>query len=334
LIRSRFSSRQFWDDVVVGECTIFQYIGELCRYLLQSAPHRLETTHRLRLCSGNGLRGDVWERFQQRFQIPQILEFYAATEGNVSLYNCEGKPGAIGRTPTFLAHRFPVELISCDTDTGEPLRNAAGLCIRCGIDEPGEAIGQIAAESSSAARHFDGYTDAEASDRKILHNVLVAGDRWFRTGDLMRKDKAGYYYFIDRVGDTFRWKGENVSTTEVAAVVASCPGVTDAVVYGVTVPGTEGRAGMAAITTDEQFSFARLAEHLRTNLPEYARPVFVRLCREIGMTGTFKLTKGSLAREGLFPSADTIWFSDRRHQAYVRCDVSVLGQIQEGVLQP
>jgi fatty-acyl-CoA synthase len=324
VIRKRFSASRFWDDVVGEHCTIFQYIGELCRYLLNSPPHRLETSHRLRLCCGNGLRGDVWTQFQQRFGLPRILEFYAATEGNVSLYNCEGKPGAIGRIPGFLADRFPVALIRIDPETGEILRDADGRCIRCDTNEPGEAIGRIVAGSQSPARHFDGYTDPDATNRKVLDDVFVTGDRWFRTGDLMRKDHAGYYYFIDRLGDTFRWKGENVSTSEVAGVVSACRGVTDAVVYGVPVPGMEGRAGMAAITIDETFRFDVLRAHLVASLPDYARPVFIRLCADIPITGTFKLAKGPLSRDGLKPAegGDTVWVDDRSIGAYVRCNGS------------
>ncbi|WP_158928012.1 long-chain-acyl-CoA synthetase [Acidisphaera sp. S103] len=314
MIRPRFSVSRFWDEVVSGGCTVFQYIGELCRYLARSEPQPLESTHRLRLCCGNGLRGDVWDEFQSRFRIPRILEFYAATEGHVSLYNCEGKVGAIGRIPAFLAHRFPVEIIRSDIDTGQPLRDDGGFCIRCAIDEPGEAIGQISGGSSSPERQFDGYSDPKASDAKVLRDVFSVGDRWFRTGDLMRKDKAGYYYFVDRIGDTFRWKGENVSTAEVASVVAACKGVIDSVVYGVAIPGKEGRAGMAAITTDESFDFAVLNAHLHANLPAYACPLFIRLCSDIPRTGTFKLMKNSLALEGLYPSmpTDTVWFKDQK----------------------
>ncbi len=319
LIRPRFSASRFWDDVVDGDCTIFLYIGELCRYLARSSPHPQEAAHKLRLCCGNGLRGDVWKQFQNCFDIPRILEFYAATEGQVSLYNAEGKPGAIGRIPSFLAHRFPVALIRTDIETNEPLRDAAGLCIRCAEDEPGEAISPIVTVGGSPAKDFDGYTDREASARKVLHDVFVAGDRWFRTGDLMRKDRAGYYYFVDRIGDTFRWKGENVSTAEVAAVVSACRGVTDAVVYGVMVEGMEGRAGMAAISTDDSFSFAELKAHLAANLPGYARPLFIRLCHVIPTTGTFKLVKGQLAREGLSPLSgnDTLWFNDPGSHKFV-----------------
>jgi fatty-acyl-CoA synthase len=335
MIRPRFSASRFWSDIVNGNCTIFQYIGELCRYLTRSEPHPLEKVHRLRMCCGNGLRGDVWDQFQRRFNIPHILEFYGATEGGVSLYNCEGKPGAIGRIPAFLTHRFAVELIQADIDTGRPLRDAAGLCVRSAVDEPGEAIGRIDDRTLSGGSRFDGYSDRRASDSKILRDVFVKGDRWFRTGDLMRKDKAGFYYFIDRLGDTFRWKGENVSTAEVASVVAACKGVVDAVVYGVEVPGVEGRAGMAAITTDMDFNFAALKTHLSQNLPRYAHPLFVRLCRDIPMTSTFKLTKGSLAHDGLYPSvlSDTVWFNDLRSGVFIECDVSLKRRICKGTLR-
>jgi fatty-acyl-CoA synthase len=330
LVRERFSASRFWDDLADGGCTIFQYIGELCRYLTLAPPHPKERGHRLRLACGNGLNGDVWERFQARFGIPRILEFYAATEGIVSLYNAEGKPGAIGRIPPFLAHRFPVALVRSDPETGEPLRDADGLCIACQPDEPGEGIGQLPGAEAAAARHFDGYTDTAASARKVLRDVFSRGDLWFRTGDLLRKDAAGYFYFVDRIGDTFRWRGENVSTTQVAAVLRACPGVTDAVVYGVAVPGQEGRAGMAAITTDGRFGFEALAAHLDAHLPGYAQPLFVRLCESLDFTGTFKLTKGRLVQERYAECPEPVWFNDRAAGRFVRCDPAVIGSIEDG----
>ena len=330
LIRDRFSAARFWDDVVDRDCTIFQYIGELCRYLSLSPPHPKERRHRLRLACGNGLQGDVWEKFQQRFGIPRILEFYAATEGIVSLYNVEGKPGAIGRIPSFLAHRFPVALIRCDPATGEPLRDAAGLCIACQPDEPGEAIGQLPKTEGPAARHFDGYTDAAASSRKILRDVFAKDDFWFRTGDLLRKDEAGYFFFVDRIGDTFRWRGENVSTTQVASVLRGCPGVTDAVVYGVIVPGHEGRAGMAAVTMDDRFDLGELKAHLEAHLPSYAQPLFLRRCETLDVTGTFKLTKARLMQEGYTESAEPVWFGDRGAGRFILCDQALLQSIAGG----
>jgi fatty-acyl-CoA synthase len=327
LIRERFSASRFWDDIVDGGCTIFQYIGELCRYLLHADPHPRETEHRLRLCCGNGLRGDVWTAFQQRFAIPHILEFYAATEGSVSLYNVEEKPGAIGRVPAFLAHRFPVALIRCDIETGAPARGADGFCIRVAADEPGEAIGRIL----DAGRRFDGYTDADASAGKVLRDVFAPGDRWFRTGDLMRRDGVGYYYFVDRLGDTFRWKSENVSTTDVAAVVAACPGIREAVVYGVAIPGHDGRAGMAAVTTMPGFSLDALQRHLAASLPGYARPLFVRICDSLAVTGTFKLLTGQLARDGY--ACDAVWFFDRAQDGFVACDDPLRAALDAGQVQ-
>src|ERR1700719_1811964 len=229
IIREKFSASRFWEDLVRFDCTLFQYIGELCRYLLLAPAHRCETQHRLRLCCGNGLRGDIWEEFRQRFHIPQILEFYAATEANVSLFNVEGRPGAIGRTPPFIAHRSALALVKFDIERNAPLRDESGFCTRCAPNETGEAIGRLASE---AGARFDGYTDREATEKKILRDVFERGDAWFRSGDLMRRDDSGFYYFVDRIGDTFRWKGENVATSEVAAAITAFPGIVDANVYG------------------------------------------------------------------------------------------------------
>ncbi|WP_428490152.1 long-chain-acyl-CoA synthetase [Rhodopila sp.] len=339
LISARFSASRFWDEVVDGECTIFQYIGELCRYLVAAPPHPNERRHRLRLACGNGLQAEVWREFVRRSGVGRILEFYAATEGSVSLYNCEGKPGAIGRVPPILAQRFPVHLLRCDSDQAEPVRDADGRCIACGPDEVGEAIGRVLDATRSPARQFDGYTDAGASARKLLRDVFSVGDCWFRTGDLMRRDAAGYYYFVDRIGDTFRWKGENVATSEVAEAVRGCPGVRDAVVYGVSVAGHEGRAGMAAITTEAGtteagtteagFDLAALRAHLAARLPHYAQPLFLRVCAELDLTGTFKLAKGRLQREGYAEAADPVWFNDRE-SGFVACDAALRSSIGNG----
>ncbi|HUC64671.1 MAG TPA: long-chain-acyl-CoA synthetase [Stellaceae bacterium] len=335
VIRRKFSASRFWDDVVEGNCTLLQYIGELCRYLVHSPPHPRERDHQLRLCCGNGLRGDVWREFQRRFRIPRILEFYAATEGSFSLYNCEGEPGAVGRIPAFLAHRFPVALIKVDAATGDPLRGADGFCRRCAPDEAGEAIGAIGANASGLGGRFEGYTDKQASERKLLHDVFAAGDAWYRTGDLMRRDARGYFYFVDRIGDTFRWKGENVSTAEVAETIGACIGVVDAVVYGVAVPGTEGRAGMATIVAGPDFSLAGLRRHLAERLPEYARPLFLRVRDTIDMTGTFKPQKQDLLRDGYDPAAstDALYFHDQRRQAFVTLDAALHGRLKTGGLR-
>ena len=300
-VRERFSARAFWDEVTAYDCTLFQYIGELCRFLLASPPHPLERAHRLRLACGNGLREEVWTAFQQRFAIARVLEFYAATEGSFSLYNVEGRPGAIGRVPPFLAHRFPAALVRHDVETGAPARDARDLCIRCAPGEVGEALGRIAAAGKGPNR-FEGYTSGAESERKVLHDVFAPGDAWFRTGDLMRQDGAGFFYFVDRIGDTFRWKGENVSTAEVAAALCACPGVDAAAVYGVELPGCEGKAGMAALATSARFDLAELAGRLAGALPAYARPLILRLRAGLDATETFKLKKAQLAREGFDPA--------------------------------
>ena len=322
VLRERFSAGGFWADVVQERCTLFQYIGELCRYLLANPPQPQETQHALRLACGNGLRADVWTPFRERFRIPQILEYYAATEGNFSLYNCEGRPGSIGRMPAFLSHRLPIALVKFDFDAGVPQRDASGRCVRCRAGEVGEAIGQVAQES--AVSHFEGYTDAESSGRKLLRDVFAPGDTWYRTGDLMRQDAQGFFYFVDRIGDTFRWKGENVSTTEVAGVIGACPGVTDVAVYGVTVPHTDGRAGMAALVVTPQFSLQALRQELSAKLPAYARPVFIRLLGTLELTGTFKLRKQDLMLEGYDPARvrDPLFFDDPKGKQYAPLDVS------------
>jgi len=333
VIRERFSASGFWRDVVAERCTLFQYIGELCRYLLNSPHQGDETRHTLRLACGNGLRGDVWPEFQQRFRIPEILEYYAATEGNFSLYNCEGRVGAIGRIPPFLSHRVPVALVRFDIEAGVPARDAQGRCERCAVGEVGEAIGQILA--AAGATRFEGYTDAAASGKKILRDVFSPGDAWYRTGDLMRQDEQGFFYFVDRVGDTFRWKGENVSTTEVAGVIGGCPGISDVAVFGVSVPGADGRAGMAALVVEPGFELSALRQSLAERLPAYARPVFLRIVPAIELTGTFKLRKQELALEGYDPRrvADALYVDDAARGAYVPLDEALYQRLCSGQLR-
>ena len=333
VLPERFSASGFWKDVVAERCTLFQYIGELCRYILASPAQAEESRHALRLVCGNGLRADVWREFQQRFRIPQILEYYAATEGNFSLYNCEGRPGAIGRIPPFLAHRLPVALVKFDLEAQAPARDAAGHCVRCAAHEAGEALGQILSENG--ATRFEGYTDDAASAKKILRDVFAPGDAWYRTGDLMRQDEQGFFYFVDRVGDTFRWKGENVSTTEVAAAIATCPGVVDAAVYGVSVPGTEGRAGMAAVVAAPKFDLGELRRALLARLPEYARPLFLRIVSALELTGTFKLRKQELALEGYDPARirDQLYMDDAARGDYVPLDAELHARLKAGKLR-
>jgi fatty-acyl-CoA synthase len=303
VVREKFSASHFWDEIVGWECTLFQYIGELCRYLLQTGPSANERQHQIRLACGNGLAANIWDSFKDRFGIPQILEFYASTEGNVSLFNVQGKRGAIGHIPAYLAHRFSPLLVMTDTETGEPLRDEQGLCIPCPAGQCGEALGKLTADASNPGSRFEGYTSSAASEKKLLRNGVAHGDRWFRTGDLMRRDEKGYYYFVDRMGDTFRRKGENVASSEVEQILLRFPGVQHANVYGVTVPGVEGRVGMAALAIDSELDLAALRKHSMDHLPAYARPAFLRLRTQMNLTGTFKYSKTDLIREGFDPDA-------------------------------
>ena len=327
ILREKFSARSFWRDVADSGATIFQYIGELCRYLLAGEGDVPE--HRLRLAVGNGLSGDVWDAFQNRFAIPQVLEFYAATEGNFSLYNVEGRPGSIGRIPPFLAHRFPTAIVQFDDETGLPRRGSDGLCRAVARGESGEAIGKIA----GGAARFEGYTDAAATEKKILRDVFTPGDAWVRSGDLMRQDAQGFFYFVDRIGDTFRWKGENVATTEVAAAAATAPGVKAVNIYGVTVPGQSGKCGMAALEVEDGFNPEYFRAHMALRLPAYARPVFLRIVESLALTETFKQKKQLLAQEGFDPSviADTLLADCGA--GYVPLDGETYARISSGLIR-
>lgn len=335
VIRDRFSASQFWADLIRWDCTLFQYIGELCRYLLHNKPSPGETGHRIRMACGNGLRPDVWREFESRFRIPQVFEFYAATESCVSLFNVEGEPGAIGRIPPYLAHRFPAELIKFDVEKQAEVRDERGLCIVCAPNEAGEAVGPLITAASHVGSRFEGYTDGEASEKRIIRDVFEAGDAWFRTGDLMRKDERGFFYFVDRIGDTFRWKGENVATSEVAEAICAFPGVRQANVYGVAIPDTDGRAGMAALVLEGELNLLALRAHLINCLPEYACPLFLRLRSEMELTGTFKYTKTDLVRQGYDPLAtgDVIYFNHPELEAFVQLDKSLYHRIQGGEIR-
>lgn len=332
VIRERFSTSRFWPDVVSSGATIFQYIGELCRYLTQAPTHVDETRHRLRLCLGNGLAAEPWRTFAARFGPVRILEFYASTEGNLSLYNCEGEIGAIGRIPPLWAAQFPLAIVRCDPESGELLRGPDGLCIACAPDEIGEALGRISSPNGLSGRPFEGYTDADATARKIVLDVRETGDRWFRTGDLMRRDRRGFVRFVERTGETFRWKGENVSCAEVAAAIRGEPNVQDVAVYGVPVPNHEGKAGMAALAVEGDLDIAGLHAKLMATLPGYARPVFLRICRQLPLTDTFKPALGALRAAGFDPShtPDPIFALDRAAARYVLVDAAVHARISLG----
>ncbi len=328
VIAGKFSASNFWTDIRRWQCTQFQYIGELCRYLLAQPLSDLDGVHSLRLAVGNGLRPDIWSEFATRFKIPQIVEFYAATEGTFSLYNVQGPIGSIGKIPPFLRHRFKVALIKHDENTGLPLRGADGLCVAVGPYEAGEALGFI-----SNPAQFEGYTNPDDTRAKVLRDVLEAGDAWFRTGDLMRADKAGNFFFVDRIGDTFRWKGENVSTLDVANALSRISGVKDAVVYGVSVPKTDGKAGMAYLETSEDFSVEQFAAKAKEAMPGYAVPLFLRLGQGVAVTETFKQKKNDLMNEGFDPAASADPLYVMQGGAYVPLDDEVFQKLQSGQIR-
>lgn len=332
VLRRKFSASHFWKEIVAEGCTMFVYIGELCRYLVNHEFDEDETRHKLRLAFGNGLRPDVWAELKQRFRVPDILEFYGSTEGNVSMFNFDGREGAIGRIPKWLKKRFNVRLVQYDVEAEEVVRGLDGLAIECGPGQVGQCVGQIAA--GDARSEFTGYLDRAASEKKVLTNVFQRGDAWFATGDLMRMDADGYFYFVDRIGDTFRWKGENVSTNEVAERLTAFPGVEEANVYGVTVDGADGRAGMAALVVDGAFDTKAFGEHVKRELPTYAQPLFVRLLPALDTTGTFKIRKLDLVADGYDPSKikGPLFFHDPK-RGYVKVTKAVWDKLQAGAVK-
>ncbi|HEY9234141.1 MULTISPECIES: long-chain-acyl-CoA synthetase [Phenylobacterium] len=328
VIKKKFSASHFWEDVVAENCTMFVYIGELCRYLINHEEVEDEHRHKIRLMFGNGLRADVWAEMKRRFRIPDVLEFYGATEGNVSMFNFDGRVGAIGRVPGWLKKRFNFRLVQFDVEREEEIRGANGLCIEAGPGQIGECIGKI---GNDARTEFTGYVDKAASDRKILRDVFEKGDAWFRTGDLMKTDSDGYFYFVDRIGDTFRWKGENVSTGEVAERLQAIPGVVEANVYGVAVEGADGRAGMAGLVVDDGFDIKAFGDTVGHDLPAYMQPVFVRILPAIQTTGTFKYRKIDLVAEGFDPTAikGAVYYKDPT-RGYVKLTKAGYAKILDG----
>ena len=330
-LRKRFSASQFWTEAAEEGCTMFVYIGELCRYLVNQTLEEGEIRHKIRMAFGNGLRPDIWPAMKRRFRIPEVLEFYGSTEGNVSMFNFDGREGAIGRAPKWLRSRFNVRLVQFDVETEQPVRGLGGLCVEAGPGQVGECIGLIGGDARS---EFSGYVDKAASDKKVLTDVFAKGDRWFATGDLMKTDADGYFYFVDRIGDTFRWKGENVSTGEVAGRLTACPGVHEAEVYGVAVPGAVGRAGMAALVVGPEFDIQTFGQTVAAELPAYAQPLFVRIASAIATTGTFKVRKVDLIADGYDPAKirGPLFFHDPK-KGYVKLTKGVFEKLAAGAVK-
>uniref|UniRef100_A0A1A9WHX4 long-chain-fatty-acid--CoA ligase n=1 Tax=Glossina brevipalpis TaxID=37001 RepID=A0A1A9WHX4_9MUSC len=300
-IRRKFSASGYFVDCFKYNATVGQYIGEMARYILATPHSENDRKHKVRMVFGNGLRPQIWAPFTERFNIPKVGEFYGATEGNANIMNHDNTIGAIGFISRILPQIYPISIIRADSDTGEPVRGPNGLCQLCKPQEPGVFIGKIVPGNPS--REFLGYVDENASAKKVVHDVFKKGDMAFISGDLLVADEKGYLYFIDRTGDTFRWKGENVSTSEVEAQLSTLAGYRDTIVYGVIIPNTEGRAGMAAVYDPERkLDLDSFAVGISKVLPVYARPQFLRFLTKIDLTGTFKLRKIDLQKEGYDPN--------------------------------
>lgn len=302
LIRKKFSASSFTPDCMKYKVTIFQYIGELCRYLTVLPPNPNDEKLNIRIIFGNGMRMEYWEKFLHRYRVKDIVEFYAATEGNMGLMNATNKVGALGYIPRFMDFIYPLKIIKVDPDDqSKPYRNAEGNLELCKPNEPGLLIAEINTKGD-VSRRFDGYTDSKATNDKVFTDVFKKGDKFFNSGDLLYRDEAGFFYWADRVGDTFRWKGENCSTTEVSQALSPCQTIKDVVVYAVPVHNTDGKAGMAAIITtneDNTLDFDEITSELAKHLPAYARPLFLRIkCnRAFQMTTTHKYIKSDLVKE-------------------------------------
>jgi acyl-CoA synthetase (AMP-forming)/AMP-acid ligase II len=320
----KFSASKFWDEIRACGATAFCYIGELCRYLLNRPADVRDRDHRVRVIVGNGLRPEIWDDFKSRFGIDRVCEFYGASESNLAFSNGFDVDRTAGYCPMAFA------IVEFDAEDEKPRRGAKGFMRKVARG----GVGLLITEVSDAAP-FDGYTDAGASEAKLLRHVFKRGDCWFNTGDLVRDQGYRHIQFVDRVGDTFRWKGENVATTEVEAALNRFDGVEHAVVYGVQIPGTDGRAGMAALTLDGAVTPQRmqaLAAHLEAQLPAYAVPVFLRLRDEHETTTTFKFRKSDLKQQGFDPQqvADPLWVLVDRARGYEPLSAMLLAGIRDG----
>lgn len=309
---SSFSASKFWDEVIASEATAFIYIGEICRYLLNQPPKPTDRAHNVRVITGNGLRPEIWDEFTARFGIGRVCEFYASSEGNAAFINIFNVPRTTGLFP------MPLAYVEYDPDTGAPLRDESGRVRRVPAGQPGLLLSPV-----NRLQPFDGYTDPESSEKKLVRNAFREGDCWFNSGDVMSPQGLGHAAFVDRLGDTFRWKGENVATTQVEAALASDDSVEDCTVFGVEVPRTGGRAGMAAVKLREgaEFDGRALARAVYGQLPAYALPLFVRVVESIEQTTTFKSRKVQLREQGYSFSGpdvdDPLYVLAGRDEGYV-----------------
>lgn len=319
-LSKKFSASNFWKDCIKSEATVFIYIGEICRFLVNQPQSSIDKNHKIRLAIGNGLRENVWPEFDKRFNVP-CIEFYGSTEGNVVLFNTAHRIGYCGFLPfSYLlpSSLLPMSLIKIDSDMNPIRDEKTGFCIPCKVGEKGVIIGIVGKDPKTA---FNGYVNnPKATNSKILTDVYKKGQIAFNTGDLMVCDAYGYVKFCDRLGDTYRWRGENTSTVEVENLINSAFNDIEVVVYGVEIPNEEGKCGMAAIKFNQNSNFHidKLAAHLKENLAAFARPIFIRITDTIDYTGTFKVQKVKLAKEGydLNLVKDKIYYFESKIQQY------------------
>lgn len=317
-----FSASRFWDEVIAMEATAFIYIGEVCRYLLNQPPKDTDRAHKIRVIVGNGLRPEIWEEFTRRFGIGRVAEFYAASEGNAGFINIFNIPGSTGIGPPTLAY------VDYDPETGEPVRDDNGRVRKVPAGQPGLLISRV-----NRLSPFDGYTDKEASEKKLVRNAFKDGDVWFNTGDVMSPQGMGHAAFSDRLGDTFRWKGENVATTQVEGALGQDKNIEESTVFGVEVPDTGGRAGMAAVTLRDgvEFDGKALADTVYANLPGYAAPLFVRVVESLETTSTFKSRKVDLRKQGYGDEvSDPLYVLKGREEGYVPFYDEYPGEVAAG----
>lgn len=290
IMTRKFSVTRFWSDVRETQATVFGYVGELCRYLMDQPKTDQDKDHNIRLMMGNGLRPGIWQDFQARFGIENVMEFYGSSEGNIGFTNVLNLQQTVGMSP------LPYAIVKYDRENDQPFRDAKGNMVKVKKGEIGLLIGKISDKAP-----FHGYTDASKTEACVLTNVFEQGDRWFNTGDIMRNMGYRHAQFVDRTGDTFRWKGENISTTEVEMLIEEMEGVSEPVVYGVEIPNTNGRAGMAAVRLDkkiEEFDFFKLLQQMKASMSDYSIPVFLSISDDVEVTGTFKHVKGPLKQKG------------------------------------
>ena len=328
VMRRKFSVREFWADVRRNRITVFQYIGEICRYLLNQPVVAGEREHCLRHMLGAGLTPESWQRWLERFGPIQVFEGWGATESNANLINVDNYVGSCGRVPDW--SRTNLRLVRYDVESDSHPRDANGFYQLCQPGELGEAMGFIIDHPQIGGGRFEGYTQAAATESKIRRNVFQEGDAYWSSGDLLRYDDEGYFYFVDRIGDTYRWKSENVSTLEVADTLSDMPGLELINVYGVQVPEHEGRAGMAAVLMQPGHVFDPQAFYDLTlaRLPRYAAPVFVRVTPAADLTSTFKLRKVDLQRQGYAPQffSDPLFVRDESSASYQPYSLQVLAR--------